>query len=133
MIAARHGSVSLLPVTGKSDSPPAPGEADSLASRSGSRAGLIYGLAAYSMWGVFPLYFHALSEVPPWVGLCHRITWSSLFLAVVVSIRGEWKAIRGCPGGGPWFTRSGTCQCGVSVQVRILPFESRFPKTVSLE
>jgi chloramphenicol-sensitive protein RarD len=54
----------------------------------------MYGLSAYTMWGVFPLYFHALSHVPPLVVLCHRIFWSSLFLAVVVSIRGEWGAIR---------------------------------------
>jgi chloramphenicol-sensitive protein RarD len=94
VIAAAKAFVSLLPVTGKSDNPPAPSDADPVARRGGSRAGLFYGLAAYSMWGVFPLYFHALSEVPPWVVLCHRITWSSLFLAVVVSVRGEWKAIR---------------------------------------
>lgn len=59
-----------------------------------SRAGLVYGLSAYTMWGVFPLYFHALSHVPPPVVLCHRIFWSSLLLGVVVSIRGEWTAIR---------------------------------------
>ena len=59
-----------------------------------SRAGLVYGLSAYTMWGIFPLYFHVLSHVPPLVILCHRIFWSSLFLAVVVSIRGEWSAIR---------------------------------------
>jgi chloramphenicol-sensitive protein RarD len=55
---------------------------------------LAYGLAAYSMWGVFPLYFHLLSAVAPWIVLCHRIFWSVLFLALVVSVRGEWKAIR---------------------------------------
>ena len=93
MIADRPGSVSLLPVTGKSDNPTAPGEAEAPAGRRGSRAGLFYGLGAYSLWGVFPLYFHALSEVPPWVVLCHRVVWSSLFLAVVISVRGEWKAI----------------------------------------
>jgi len=93
VIAAGQGSVSLLPVTGKSDNPTAPGEAEAPAGRQGSRAGLLYGLGAYSLWGVFPLYFHALSEVPPWVVLCHRVVWSSLFLAVVISIRGEWKAI----------------------------------------
>ncbi len=57
------------------------------------RAGLGYGLSAYAMWGVFPLYFRALSEVPPLIILCHRIFWSSLFLAFVVSFRGEWHAI----------------------------------------
>ena len=52
-----------------------------LAQRQDSRAGLCYGLAAYSMWGVFPLYFHILSAVAPWIVLCHRIFWSVLFLA----------------------------------------------------
>jgi chloramphenicol-sensitive protein RarD len=46
------------------------------------------------MWGVFPLYFHLLSAVAPWIVLCHRIFWSVLFLALVVSVRGEWKALR---------------------------------------
>ena len=46
------------------------------------------------MWGVFPLYFHLLTAVAPWLILCHRIFWSVLFLALVVSIRGEWEAIR---------------------------------------
>jgi chloramphenicol-sensitive protein RarD len=58
-----------------------------------SRGGLLYGLGAYSMWGIFPLYFHALASVPPWVVLCHRIIWSSAFLALVVSGRREWKAV----------------------------------------
>jgi len=63
------------------------------ASRAGARAGLVYGLAAYTMWGVFPLYFHLVAHVPPVVVLCHRIVWSVLFLGVVVSVRREWKAI----------------------------------------
>jgi len=58
-----------------------------------ARSGLAYGLGAYGMWGVFPLYFHLLSEVPPWVVLCHRIFWSVLFLGVVVSVRREWGSI----------------------------------------
>lgn len=94
MVAAAPEFVRLLPVTEKPNSQPAPVAADSLAKRSGSRAGLLYGIGAYSLWGIFPLYFHALSEVPPWVVLCHRIIWSVLFLGLVVSIRGEWIAIR---------------------------------------
>jgi chloramphenicol-sensitive protein RarD len=58
------------------------------------RAGLIYGLSAYTMWGFIPLYFRAVSEVPPFIILCHRIIWSALFMALVISIRGEWKSIR---------------------------------------
>jgi chloramphenicol-sensitive protein RarD len=65
-----------------------------LADSQHSRAGLLYGISAYSMWGVFPIYFHALNHVPPWFILCHRILWSVLLLGVVVSVRGEWTAVR---------------------------------------
>jgi chloramphenicol-sensitive protein RarD len=57
------------------------------------RGGLFYGIGAYTLWGVFPIYFRALSEVPPVTILCHRIVWSALLLAVVVSARREWDAI----------------------------------------
>jgi len=67
--------------------------ADRLAPRSRAQAGLVYGLSAYTMWGVFPLYFRVLSEVPPLIILCHRILWSSLFLGFVVSGRREWPHI----------------------------------------
>jgi len=58
-----------------------------------TRAGLGYGLAAYTMWGVFPLYFRALTHVSPWVIIGHRILWSAVFLSVVVSIRREWPLL----------------------------------------
>ena len=54
----------------------------------------MYGLSAYALWGIFPLYFRAVSEVPPLIVLCHRIFWSALVMGVIVSIRGEWKPIR---------------------------------------
>jgi len=72
----------------------APVATDSVGSPGGSRAGLVYGLSAYMMWGVFPLYFRAVSEVPPLIILCHRIFWSSLFLGLVVSVRQEWRLVR---------------------------------------
>jgi chloramphenicol-sensitive protein RarD len=54
---------------------------------------LVYGLAAYGLWGVFPLYFHVLSHVSPWVVVCHRILWSSAFLGVLITVRREWPAV----------------------------------------
>jgi chloramphenicol-sensitive protein RarD len=45
------------------------------------------------MWGVFPLYFRALNHVPPLIILCHRILWSSLFLAAIITVRKEWRAL----------------------------------------
>lgn len=63
------------------------------AEQRGTRAGFGYGLAAYTMWGVFPLYFRALTHVSPWVILGHRILWSAIFLAIVISIRREWSFV----------------------------------------
>ena len=68
-------------------------DADRVAERQPSRAGLLYGFGAYSIWGFFPLYFQLVSQVPPWVVLCHRIFWSVLFLGLVVSVRREWTSI----------------------------------------
>ncbi|HOX58556.1 MAG TPA: EamA family transporter RarD [Verrucomicrobiota bacterium] len=69
-------------------------EVEPTGKRRRSRTGLLYGIGAYGIWGVIPLYFHFVAEVPPWIVLCHRIIWSALFLGVVVSVRGEWKAVK---------------------------------------
>ncbi len=58
-----------------------------------TRAGLGYGLAAYTMWGVFPIYFRALTHVSPWVIVGHRIIWSAVFLSIIVSLRREWPLL----------------------------------------
>jgi chloramphenicol-sensitive protein RarD len=55
--------------------------------------GLAAGVAAYTLWGVFPIYFHVLRHVNPWVILCHRVVWSAAFLALLVTLRKEWGAI----------------------------------------
>lgn len=52
------------------------------------RAGLIYGIGAYALWGFLPLYLHLLSAVPPAQVLSHRVLWSLLLLgAIVVATR----------------------------------------------
>jgi len=68
-------------------------QASEAARRREARSGFGCGLAAYAMWGVFPLYFHALAHVSPWVIVCHRIVWSVLFLAALVSLRHEWPPL----------------------------------------
>jgi chloramphenicol-sensitive protein RarD len=58
-----------------------------------SRSGLLCGLVAYTAWGFIPLYFRAVSEVSPFIVLCHRIFWSVLFLVIVISVRNQWAMI----------------------------------------
>lgn len=49
-----------------------------------TRAGLIYGIGAYTCWGLLPLYLHLLKAVPPIQVLSHRVVWSLLLLMVIV-------------------------------------------------
>ncbi len=56
--------------------------------------GLAYALAAYLAWGMLPLYFKALSGVPPVEILAHRVVWSVVLLAVLLAVRGGLPAFR---------------------------------------
>lgn len=58
------------------------------------RRGLIYGLSAYLLWGLFPLYFPLLDPTPPVEILAHRIVWSLLVLIVVVIVARRWSWIK---------------------------------------
>ena len=55
------------------------------------RTGIINATLAFLCWGLFPLYFRALHEVPPSQILAHRVLWSLLFLAIVLTVRRQWK------------------------------------------
>lgn len=72
---------------------PASGRTGQPGPRLRSGSGLASGLGAYTLWGVFPIYFHAVAHVPPLVVLCHRVLWSALFLGLVISFRQEWRPI----------------------------------------
>lgn len=55
------------------------------------RSGIIYAALAFLCWGLFPIYFHALGDVPPLQILAHRMLWSLGFLLVVLLLRRQWK------------------------------------------
>lgn len=57
------------------------------------RAGLYYGLGAYLLWGVLPLYFKALAHVSATEIVAHRILWSLLFLAGLLTFLRRWPAV----------------------------------------
>src|SRR5215469_6612579 len=54
-----------------------------------SPRGLAAGMAAFVLWGLFPIYFHALSAVPALQIIAHRIVWSALFLVGWMALRGQ--------------------------------------------
>jgi chloramphenicol-sensitive protein RarD len=48
-----------------------------------SGRGLWYGVAAYALWGVFPVYFKTIGFVPADQIVAHRIIWSFVLLAAL--------------------------------------------------
>jgi chloramphenicol-sensitive protein RarD len=65
--------------------------------RNTAREGLLYGLGAYVSWGLVPLYFSPLSRhVPPGEILAHRVVWTLVFLAVIITAAGRWGDLARC-------------------------------------
>lgn len=58
-----------------------------------STLGLIYGIFAYAIWGLFPIYWKHLKHVPSSQILGHRILWSFVFLFLFFFIRKELKPL----------------------------------------
>ena len=58
-----------------------------------TREGLWLAVAAYGMWGLFPLYFPLLEPAGAIEILAHRIVWSLAVLAVALLVRRKWAWI----------------------------------------
>lgn len=58
------------------------------------RAGLGYGVLAYLMWGLFPLYWPLLEPSGALEILANRFIWSLVFLAVLLTVTRRWRTLR---------------------------------------
>ena len=56
---------------------------------------MLYAALSFLCWGLFPLYFRALNQVPPIEILAHRMLWSLLFLGIVLCVRRQWSWLGG--------------------------------------
>ena len=52
--------------------------------------GILYGIAAYTIWGFLPLYWKALQEVPAGEILANRIVWSFFFVVLLLTAKRNW-------------------------------------------
>lgn len=62
------------------------------------RNGLLYGLGAYGLWGVFPAFFNLLEPAGAPEILAHRVVWTLVLMLVVLIVigrLGDLKAISG--------------------------------------
>ena len=58
------------------------------------RDGLAFGVVAYALWGVMPIYFKQIASVASLDIVAHRIIWSMLVLAGLLTIARAWGEVR---------------------------------------
>lgn len=57
------------------------------------RAGLISAMGGYAIWGFAPIYFKAVSHLPLLEVLAHRIVWSLVFVALLLTLQARWAEL----------------------------------------
>jgi len=56
--------------------------------------GALAAIAAYALWGILPVYWKFVQEVPAFEILCHRMAWSFIFVVLLLTWRKNWKWLR---------------------------------------
>ena len=62
------------------------------------RLGVLSGLGAYALWGLFPLYFPLLEPASGLEIVAHRVLWSLLFVGVLLTVVRRWSHVRAAIG-----------------------------------
>lgn len=58
------------------------------------RQGVLTGIAAYAMWGLFPIYWKQLLDVPALEILAHRMVWSLVVMLLLLLVGGDRSWIK---------------------------------------
>jgi chloramphenicol-sensitive protein RarD len=58
------------------------------------RPGLAFGLGAYALWGLFPLYFPLLEPAGGLEIVAHRVVWSLVFIGLLLTVLRAWGRVR---------------------------------------
>lgn len=56
--------------------------------------GILNGIAAYALWGFFPIYWKLLQKVPALEVIGHRIGWSFILLMAFILLTKQWREFR---------------------------------------
>ena len=59
-----------------------------------NKKGMLYGIGAYGLWGLFPIYWKFLHGISALQLIGHRIGWSFLLLIAVIFITKQWDDFR---------------------------------------
>ncbi|HBX70663.1 MAG TPA: EamA family transporter RarD [Chloroflexi bacterium] len=53
--------------------------------------GILYAIGAYFLWGLFPIYWKLIHNIPALEIIAHRITWAFLFALLIIWIKKDWQ------------------------------------------
>jgi chloramphenicol-sensitive protein RarD len=56
--------------------------------------GIVYAFSAFVIWGLFPVYFKTLHQIPALEMLAHRMAWSLVFILAALLVRHHWAWLR---------------------------------------
>lgn len=59
-----------------------------------TRRGFFAALGAFFIWGLLPIYIHALAPTPTLQIMAHRMIWACLFVFVYLAIKGDLGKVR---------------------------------------
>lgn len=59
-----------------------------------SRHGVLFAIAAYTIWGLAPIYFKWLQQIPALEILAHRIIWSFVLVLLLIVVLGRFDRIK---------------------------------------
>ena len=59
------------------------------------QSGILYGVLAYTAWGLFPIFFKQIAAVDAFEVVMHRTVWSMVFVVAVLTWRRQWGWLSG--------------------------------------
>lgn len=57
-------------------------------------SGTLYAIAAFGSWGLLPLYWKLLKQVPAPEILAHRVLWACLFVCLILFRKEQWRRLK---------------------------------------
>ncbi|MXQ53376.1 EamA family transporter RarD [Shimazuella alba] len=58
------------------------------------RVGMWYATATFISWGILPIYWNSMKQVPSLQILAHRFVWSFIFVAILITLNKQWPLIK---------------------------------------
>lgn len=74
--------------------PPSPASSRTAGDARQRASGLVAALTCFTAWGLLPVYWKQIPDVPATEMVAHRVVWSLLFVMVLLTLQRSWTEIR---------------------------------------